>query len=190
MKSILNAVPKLTLAGAMLAAPWLAMAQTTSAAGEQAAAAQTLARKVRHELVTLPFYGVFDNFAYKVEDGAVTLYGKVTRPTLRSSAENVVKRIEGVNHVVNNIEVLPLSPYDDRIRFAVLRAIYGAPGLDRYGLGAQPSIRILVRNGEVTLEGVVMNDADRNHANIRANGVSGVFRVTNNLRTDAELRRG
>jgi hyperosmotically inducible protein len=165
------------------------MAQTTSVAEEKAAATAALAKKVRHELVTLPFYGVFDNLAFRVEDGTVTLLGQVTRPTLRSSAENVVKRLEGVTEVVNEVEVLPLSPFDNRIRLAVLRAIYGYPGLDRYGLGAQPSIRIVVRNGEVTLEGVVMNDADRNVANIRARGVSGVFKVTNNLRTDAESRK-
>jgi hyperosmotically inducible protein len=114
----------------------------------------------------------------------VTLFGQVTRPTLRSSAENVVKRIEGVTQVINNIEVLPLSPNDDRLRYAVLRAIYGFPGLDRYGLGTQPSIRIIVKNGDVRLEGMVATDADRNVANIRANGVSGVFTVTNNLQVE------
>ncbi|MEZ5354063.1 MAG: BON domain-containing protein [Bryobacteraceae bacterium] len=184
MKTTVNTISKMMLAGAMFAAPWLAQAQTTSAAEEQAQATQALQEKVRHELVMLPFYGVFDNLAFKVEDGTVTLLGDVTRPTLRSTAENVVKRLEGVKHVVNEVEVLPLSPFDDRIRFAVLRAIYGYPGLDRYGLGTQPSIRILVRNGEVTLEGVVNNDSDRHVANIRANGVSGVFKVTNNLRTN------
>ncbi len=184
MKRTINTVSNMMLAGAMFAAPWLAQAQTASIGEEQTEVTQALAKKVRHELVMLPFYGVFDNFTFRVDDGVVTLSGDVTRPTLRSSAENVVKRIEGVTQVVNNIEVLPLSRFDDRIRFGVLRAIYGYPGLDRYGMGTQPSIRILVRNGEVTLEGVVMNDADRNVANIRANGVSGVFKVTNNLRTD------
>jgi hyperosmotically inducible protein len=132
----------------------------------------------------LPYYGVFDNFAFRVDDSIVTLMGSVTRPTLKSSAENVVKRIEGVTAVVNQIEVLPLSSFDDRIRIAVLRSIYGSSNLSRYGLGAQPSIRIIVKRGEVTLEGVVNNEADRNIAFIRANGVAGVFKVTNNLRLD------
>ena len=108
--------------------------------------------------------------------------GQVTRPTLKSDAENVVKRIEGVERVVNNIEVLPLSPNDDRIRIAVYRAIYGQTGLDRYALQAVPPIHIIVKNGNVNLEGVVSSQADKDMANIRANGVPGVFGVTNNLR--------
>ena len=140
-----------------------------------------LTKEVRHELVMLPYYGVFDNLAYKVEGGKVTLFGQVTRPTLKSDAEGVVKRIEGVESVDNRIQVLPLSPNDDRIRLAVYRAIYSRPGLDRYGLMAVPSIHILVANGNVTLEGVVANQGDKNLANISANGVSGVFSVVNNL---------
>ena len=137
--------------------------------------------KVRHELVMLPYYGIFDDLAFRVEGGSVVLMGQVTRPTLKSDAENVVKRIEGVEQVDNQIEVLPLSPNDDRIRRAVYRAIYGYPALQKYALGVQQPIRIIVRNGNVTLEGVVDNDADKNIANIRANGVSGVFSVKNNL---------
>jgi hyperosmotically inducible protein len=143
-----------------------------------------LAERVRKELVMLPWYGVFDNMSFRIEGGKVTLMGQVTRPTLQSSAGNVVKRLEGVTEVVNNIEVLPLSPFDDGIRLRVARAIYGYGALSRYGLGAQPSIRIVVKNGEVTLEGVVLNQGDRNIANIRANGVFGVFKVNNNLRTE------
>jgi len=107
--------------------------------------------------------------------------GQVTRPTLKSDAENVVKKIEGVEHVDNQIELLPLSPNDDRIRRAVYRAIYGFPALQKYALGVQQPIRIIVKNGNVTLEGVVDNEGDKNIANIRANGVSGVFSVKNNL---------
>ena len=141
-----------------------------------------LAREVRHELVMLPYYGVFDDLAFKVDGSTVTLLGAVTRPTLRKDAENVVRHIEGVTNVVNNIQVLPLSPMDDRIRVAVYRAIYGAPALaDRYGYRALPSIHILVNNGHVTLVGVVSNEGDRNIAGIQANGVPGVFSVTNNL---------
>ena len=141
-----------------------------------------LAEKVRHELVMMPWYGVFDNIAFQTIDGKVILSGQVTRPTLKSNAENIVKRISGVTGVENQIEVLPLSPFDDGIRLRVLRAIYGYPTLQRYGMGSQPSIRIIVRNGNVTLEGVVVNEMDRNIANLRANGVFGVFSVTNNLK--------
>jgi hyperosmotically inducible protein len=141
-------------------------------------------REVRHELVMLPWFGIFDNLAYRVDGSTVTLFGQVTRPTLKSDAENVVKRIEGVTRVVNNIEVLPLSPMDNRIRMAEYRAIYGFGPLQRYALGAVPPIHIIVKNGHVTLEGVVANQADANIANIRANGVSGVFSVTNDLRVD------
>ncbi|MBM3814291.1 MAG: BON domain-containing protein [Acidimicrobiia bacterium] len=166
----------LMLAAALVAAP----AVVANAAVEYSPAEQ-LTKKVRHELVTLPFLGVFDNLAFRIDDGVVTLMGQVNRPTLKSDAERVVARIEGVRGVVNQVEVLPLSPYDDRIRLAVLRAVYGYPALQRYALGAQPSIRIIVKNGEVTLEGVAANEGDKNIINLRANGVAGVFRVTNNL---------
>ena len=139
-------------------------------------------KEVHHELVMLPFYGVFDNLAYKVSpDGTVTLLGQVSRPTLKSDAENVVKRIEGVERVDNQIKVLPVSPNDDRIRRAVYRAIYGNDVLSQYALRAVPPIHIIVENGHVTLEGVVSNQGDKNIAGIRANGVPGVFSVTNNL---------
>lgn len=141
-------------------------------------------REVRHELVMLPFYGVFDNFQYKVDGNTVTLLGQVTRPTLKSNAEAVVKKIEGVERVDNQIEVLPVSPNDDRIRIAVYRAIYGSQTLDRYALRAVPTIHIIVKGGHVTLEGAVATEADKNVANIRANGVSGVFSVKNNLQVD------
>jgi len=141
-------------------------------------------REVRHELVMLPFYGVFDNLAFKVDGNTVTLLGQVTRPTLKSDAEKVTKDIEGVERVVNQIEVLPLSPMDDQIRMAEYRAIYSTNGLDRYALNAVPPIHIIVNNGKVTLEGVVANEADKNLAGVKANGVSGVFSVTNNLRVE------
>lgn len=132
----------------------------------------------------LPYYGVFDNLSYKVDGGTVTLMGQVTRPTLKSSAEKVVKDIEGVESVVNQIEVLPVSPNDDRLRLAVYRAVYGASQLNRYSLQAVPSIHIIVKNGNVTLEGVAANAGDKNMAGIKANGVSGVFSVKNNLRIE------
>jgi hyperosmotically inducible periplasmic protein len=147
------------------------------------ASAQTdkLSKEVRHELVMLPYYTVFDNLAYRVDGGKVTLFGQVTRPTLKTDAGNVVKRIEGVSSLDNEIEVLPVSPNDDRIRIAVYRAIFSKPELQRYSMGAIPPIHIIVKNGNVTLVGVVDNDMDRNVAGIAANGVSGVFKVTNDL---------
>jgi hyperosmotically inducible protein len=142
---------------------------------------ERIAKEVRHELLMLPYLGVFDNLGYKVDGYNVTLAGQVTRPTLKSEAENVVKKIEGVEHVDNQIEVLPPSPMDDRLRRQLYRAIYGYPALQKYALGVQQPIRIIVKSGKVTLEGVVDSEADKNIANIRANSVSGVFSVTNNL---------
>ena len=143
-----------------------------------------LEREVRHELVMLPYYDVFDNLEYRVDGSHVTLSGQVVRPTLKSGAENVVKNIEGVEKVTNNIEVLPLSPNDDRLRVAVYRSIYGHTALQRYSIRSVPPIHIIVRNGNVTLEGVVASEGDKNIANIQANTVSGVFSVKNNLRVE------
>lgn len=138
--------------------------------------------QVRKQLVTLPYYGVFDNLAFQREGGTVTLYGQVVRPTTRSSAESRVKNLKGVERVVNNIEVLPLSRFDDDIRLRSYRAVFNAGGLYRYALGANPDIHIIVNRGRVTLEGVVATQGDGNLAYIAARGVSGVFEVTNNLR--------
>jgi hyperosmotically inducible protein len=145
-----------------------------------------LEREVRHELVMLPYYGVFDNLAFKVDGDKVTLMGEATRPTLKTDAGAVVKKIEGVESVDNQIEVLPLSPNDDRIRLAVYRAVYRQTSLSRYALQAIPPIHIIVKNGNVRLEGVVATDADKNLAGIRAKGVSGVFSVENNLRVEKQ----
>ena len=146
--------------------------------------ASKLVRHVRHELVMLPFYGVFDNLVYRVDGAKVTLFGQVTRPNMKSDAEKAVKRIEGVEGVLNEIEVLPLSPNDDQLRRALFRAIYSKPQLERYALSAVPPIHIIVKNGNVTLEGAVANAGDKNVAGIAANGVSGVFSVKNNLVPD------
>ena len=144
-------------------------------------AVQRIQREVRHELLMLPYLDVFDNLAYKVDGYNVTLMGQVTRPSLKSDAENVVKRIEGVEKVDNQIEVLPPSPMDDQLRRRLYRAIYGFPSLQKYALGVQQPIRIIVKGGNVALEGVVDNEADKNTVGIRAKSVSGVFSVTNNL---------
>src|SRR5450756_1086603 len=145
------------------------------AANSGASAQDRIIREVRHELVMLPYYGVFDNLVYRVDGGAVTLMGQVTRPTLKSDAGTVVKGIEGVTRVDNQIQVLPLSPMDDGLRMAEYRAIYGHPGLDRYAMQAVPPIHIIMANGKVTLEGVVGTQSDKDTAGIRANSVSGVF---------------
>ena len=146
-----------------------------------------IVKEVRHELVMLPFYGVFDNLAYKVSpDGTVTLLGQVSRPTLKSDAENVVKRIEGVERVDNQLKVLPVSPNDDRIRRAVYRAIYGNEVLSQYALRAVPPIHIIVENGNVTLEGVVARQMDKQIAEMQTKSVPGVFSVTDNLRVEEE----
>jgi hyperosmotically inducible periplasmic protein len=142
---------------------------------------EKLAKEVRHQLVLLPYYSVFDNLAFKVEGDKITLSGQVVRPTLKSDAESAVKSIEGVAAIVNNIEVLPVSPMDDQLRRAVYRAIYHDSALFRYGESAVPSIHIIVKNGNVTLVGVVDNESDKNLANLRANGVPNVFSVKNDL---------
>lgn len=146
-----------------------------------ARAEQNLVREVRHQLVLLPYYSVFDNLAFKVEGDHVILEGQVTRPTLKSDAEKVVKNIESVASVTNNIEVLPPSPMDDQLRRALYRAIYGDPSLSKYAWSAVPSIHIIVKNGNVTLEGVVDSETDKNLAGLRANSVPNVFSVKNNL---------
>ena len=142
---------------------------------------EKITKEVRHELVMLPYYGVFDNLAYRVDGAKVTLFGQVTQPVLKSDAEKSVKHIEGVEAVDNEIEVLPLSPNDDRIRRAVYRAVFSKPPLQRYQLGAVPPIHIIVKNGNVTLIGVVSNEGDKTIAGIAANGASGVFKVDNQL---------
>lgn len=143
-----------------------------------------ITREVHHELVMLPYYSLFDNLAYKVDGNTVTLLGQVARPSLKSDAENAVKHIEGVDKVVNNIQVLPTSPMDDQIRRAEFRSIYSQPMLSKYGWGAVPPIHIIVDHGNVTLEGVVDNESDKNVAEIQAKSVPGVFSVTNNLRVE------
>ncbi len=185
-KAVVAALVVLASSGIIAAADKHKVRDYDDTAGYSPDRAQNrLVREVRHELVMLPYYGVFDNLAYRVDGSTVTLFGQVTRPTLKSDAGNVIRRIEGVTNVVNNIEVLPLSPNDDQIRRAVYRSIYGYPALStRYGFQALPSIHIIVANGHVTLEGVVANEGDRNITNIQANGVPGVFSVTNNLRVE------
>jgi hyperosmotically inducible protein len=177
MKSTLRTLT-LTLAATALLVPFASGATSTKQD------LTPLEDEVRHELVMLPWLGVFDNLHFQVNGDHVILTGQVTRPTLRSSAENVVRRIEGVEKITNNIEVLPLSPFDDRIRIAAYRSIYGYGALNRYALGTQPSIRIIVKNGNITLQGVVANEMDSNLAYMRARSVPGSFSVTNELKVE------
>ena len=146
---------------------------------------ERITKDVRHQLLMLPYLGVFDNIAFKVDGYTVILVGQVARPSLKPDAENVVKRIEGVEKVDNQIEVLPTSPSDDRLRHRLYNAIYRYAPLQKYALGVQKPIRIIVKNGNVTLEGVVDNEGDKTFAGMRANGVSGIFSVTNNLRVES-----
>ena len=164
---------RMKMLGLMLAVPVLLLASDRPA--------KDLTERVRHELVTLPWLGVFDHMTFQVEGDRVILGGQVNRPTLRTDAERVVKKVAGVATVTNQIEVLPLSPFDDRLRLATARSIYGYPALQRYGLGAIPGIHIVVKNGNVTLAGVVANAGDRQLAYLRAMQVPGVFSVSNEL---------
>jgi hyperosmotically inducible protein len=150
--------------------------------GLSAKTTRTLPEEVQHQLAMLPHYNVFDDLAFKVDGTTVILTGQVTRPVVKEDAQYAVRHVEGVTSVVNNIEVLPLSPTDDQLRMAVYRAVYGAPSLsDRYGFQASPSIHIIVKNGVVKLEGVVANKMDRQIAGMRAQNVFGSFQVVNDL---------
>jgi len=156
---------------------------------------EVLGQEVRHQLVMLPYYSVFDWLQAQVKaDGTVTLTGQVTRPSTKDDAEARIKGLEGATRVVDNIEVLPVSPMDDQIRIAVYRSIfsYNSP-LFRYATQSVPPIHIIVKNGHVTLKGIVANQSDSDVANIKANQVSGVFSVNNELqiegRTDEKISR-
>lgn len=166
----------------VIAVTLFSLAMLSFAQDQNSARAQErIIKEVRHELLMLPYFGVFDNIAFKVDGSTVALLGQVTRPSLKSDAGNAVKHIEGVETVDNQIEVLPPSPIDDGLRLRLYREIYGYPALEKYALGVQKPIRIIVKNGRVTLEGVVDNDSDKNLAGLRANSVPGIFSVTNNL---------
>ncbi|HKW75689.1 MAG TPA: BON domain-containing protein [Terriglobales bacterium] len=159
-------------------------AQNTSSSSANQKLHDRIVREVHHQLVMIPQLSIFDNLAYKVDGSNVTLLGQVVNPVIKNEAESAVKGIEGVENVNNQIEVLPPSPNDDRIRRQVARAIFNDNSLFRYSMGAVPPIHIVVKGGHVTLEGVVSSQADKNRAGIKANGVPGVFSVTNNLQVE------
>ena len=184
MKAIVNRV--LALFAALVVAASVATAAPAAPADQMSerAAFEQLAKKVRKELVTLPWYGVFDNLEYAIDGSTVTLSGQVVQPSTRKDAERRVSKIKGVERVVNNIEVLPLSGFDDQIRYRTFREIQRTGNLFYYMRGVNPSIHIVVNRGHVTLEGVVSTEGDRRLANFAARSVPGVFSVTNNLRTE------
>ena len=180
----LLAKPRITSAGVALFVVWLLL---PGAAFPQQKDARTLRieTEVLHELLTLPYYGVFDNLAFRIEPGGtLRLLGQVVRPTLKTEAERRLKGIPGIEQVINDIEVLPVSPGDDRIRLAIARNIYRTEALERYGFQVNPSIHIIVKNGRVTLEGVVDTEGDKTIAAMKAREVDGVFDVQNNLRVE------
>lgn len=167
---------------AALALPGFPASTVTVTGAENRSRLSPLERQVRAELITLPFYGVFDYLEFEVRGGQVILRGEVSRPTLHSSAVQLVRRLPGVTEVVDEIQLLPLSPMDNGIRTRLLRAIYGDDVLNRYGAGPNPWIRLIVDNGHITLEGYVDRPTDKDIAFLRANAVPGAFSVTNNLK--------
>jgi hyperosmotically inducible protein len=146
----------------------------------------SLSREIRHQLLVVPYYSVFDFLSFKLYGNKVTLTGQVLRPTLKAHAEAAVKSIEGVDAVINQVEVLPPSPADDELRRAVYRAIYEDSTLARYAVQPIPAIHLIVKNGNLSLEGVVSNPADKNLAEVRTKGVANILGVTNNLVVQAK----
>jgi hyperosmotically inducible protein len=144
-----------------------------------------LTQEVRHQLLNVPWYSIFDNIQYRVNGTEVTLLGQTVNPTLKTDAGTAVKNIEGVTKVDNNIEVLPVSPLDDGIRRAEYRSIYGDPSLQRYAMGSVPPIHIIVKGGHVTLVGWVASEMDKDVAGIRAKSVPDVFSVENDLMVES-----
>ena len=173
---------------ALVMALGLAASVAVAAPGNSGASGsdEVVAKQIRKKLVTLPYYGVFDNLGFEIEGSTVTLYGQVVRASTRKDAERRVSKIEGVERVINNIEVLPLSGFDDRIRARTLRAVARTGGLFRYFQGVNPSIHIIVKGGRITLEGVVSSKSDSQLAYLAARGVPESFSVTNNLRVERE----
>jgi BON domain len=158
---------------------------TPAVSQEQDPRVSRVVTEVQHELMMLPYYGVFDNLAFTVEKGGtVRLLGQVRRATLKDDSERRVKKIPGVDTVINEIEVLPVSPIDDETRLAVARNIYRTPSLERYGFQVNPSIHVIVKRGHVTLEGVVDSESDKTVAGLKAREIGTVFDVKNNLRVE------
>lgn len=160
-------------------------AQSLTASGSNRA----IEDQVRKKILRLPQYEVFDSIGYRVNGDTVTLYGKVRNAINKSDAGRSVKRVPGVNRVINEIEVLPLGGFDESIRVRLYQTLSRSGGLSRYLWPVNPSVRLIVDRGHVSLEGFVASRGDYNTMNILANGVSGVFSVTNNLVVDRERVR-
>lgn len=143
-----------------------------------------LTKEVRKKLVTLPYYSVFDNLEYQMDGANVTLLGQTNRPRTRDDAQRAVARIEGIGTVTNHIEVLPVSPNDDRLRRAVYRAVYRLQGFEKYQIQSVPPIHIIVKNGNLTLVGAIGDEGDKQRVGLAANGVPGIFSVENKLIVD------
>lgn len=140
-----------------------------------------LSGEIRHQLASLPFYSVFDFVRFTLEGKKVTLTGQVVRHSLKDDAEAAMKSIEGVDAVVNQIEVLPASPSDNELRRAIYRALYEDPTLARYSTQNVPPIHIIVKNGNLSLEGYVESLSDKNLAASRAGSVTSLLSLKNNL---------
>ena len=189
-------MPKRFLVKLMIALTMIALSPALgqiafATAAPQAALSARVIKQVRHELATLPYYGVFDWLEFEVRpDNAVVLRGQVVKPVTKSDAEARVKDIDGVSNVVNEIEVLPLSPQDDRLRRALYRKLYGYDSpLFRYAVQSIPSIHIIVDHGRATLKGVVSSKGDAQLAYMRARSVPGLFDVKNELQIESEMPR-
>lgn len=177
----------LTLLLGWPAAAYSAQLKSPQSRAERQTAA--LKKEVRHQLVTMPYYSVFDWLEAQVTpDGKVTLMGYVTQPTVKSDAESRVKRLEAATGVVNKIEVLPLSTFDDQLRISLYRAVYGSEPLFKYALQAVGPIHIIVKNGHVTLKGIVASQSDSQLAYMAANSVPGVFDVKNELQIEEKRK--
>ena len=178
----MNSINRITAAAALAALLMAAPLRADQTPARNVLSQSGLEQQVRHALVTQPFYSLYDDMNYKVNGTNVTLTGKVLNPVLKSDAEAAVKRIPGVGQVVNQIEVLPLSPFDNRVRRTVYLTLFSSNSpLFRYGLGADPSIHIIVENGHVTLTGTVSSAADKTMATHFVSGLYGLFSVTNDL---------
>ena len=172
-------VPILMLGLAQVGVASIPEATTPSPSSQQT---KDLTDRVQHSLLMLPYYGVFDELSFRVEGDTVTLMGEVRQPILKSDAEGAVRRIVGVANVVNNIEVLPLSHMDDSLRLMTYRAIFSRPGFEKYRIQANKPIRIIVKNGNIKLVGMVGSQFDKTMAGMDAMNIPFAFSVANDLK--------
>lgn len=178
------------LASALFVAAGIAAAASTSSNAGPVTDA-TLEQQIRHEILMYPRYSIWDDISFRVRNGQVELFGAVNQPFKKGDIARIVQRVPGVTSVNDQVRVLPLSNFDDRLRIQVARAVYGDPVLNRYALQAVGPIHIIVENGHVTLSGVVNSELEKNVAGLRANGAGMSFgAVTNSLRVENPARKG